>query len=467
MLKLYPDQQDTIDRLRQAMTRDRAVLLQSPTGSGKTAMAIWLIGSACGKGKRTLFTVPRRELMRQTSETFSRYGISHSHVAAGKPFNPYAKHHVGMVDTMARRIHKGTLPEKDLVIVDETHFGAGSLDAVINYYKDQGAWVIGLSATPWKLSGQGLGCWYDNMVQGKDIEWLIENKRLSDYRYFRGKTKPDFSGIKVTAGDYNKGQLAEYMEEQGVIIGDCVNDYRTKAMGRLHVVRCTSIKHSRMTEQSFRNAGIPAQHVDGNTCEADMRQIVRAYAKREILVLTFCDLLNFGFDLSQASGLDVCIESCSDLKPSKSLAGQMQYWGRALRYKEEPALIFDNVNNYLEHGLPCSKREWTLADRKQGKRQSERVPPTRQCMECFHIHTPAPKCPECGYEYPTKSREVDEVEGELEEVDKKMEIKQRKQEQGSAQSLEALIALGKSRGYKHPTAWAAKVMAGRLKGKSR
>lgn len=461
MIKLFPDQQEIVDKVRKEMTTSKSVLLQSPTGSGKTAMATYMIQSARGKQKRIVFTVPRKDLLEQTSDTFAEHGIEHGYIAAGKPYNPYAKVYLGMVDTMARRVDK--LPAADLLIADETHFGAGSLNSVIGAYKNMGAWTLGLSATPWKLSGQGLGCWYDTMVEGKSIDWLIKNKRLSDYRYFYGRTKPDLSQIAVTAGDYAKGQLADFMEHQGVIIGDCVNDYRNRAMGRLHIVRCASIKHSQMTAMSFRDAGIPAVHVDGETPVDERKRIFRAFARREIWVLTFCDLLNFGFDLSQASGMDVCIESSSDLRPTKSLAGQCQFWGRALRYKDYPAIMMDHVNNHMEHGLPCTDREWSLSDRKQNKKSTERATPTRQCGECFFVHPPAPVCPECGHVYEIKSREIDEVDGELEEADKDALRMQAKREQGMASSLDELIALAKKRGYKNPAFWASKILAGRMR----
>lgn len=461
MISLYPDQQEIVDKVRRQMRTSRAVLLQSPTGSGKTAMATHMIQSARNKDKRIIFTVPRKDLLEQTSESFQANGIQHGYIAAGKPYNPYSKVYIGMVDTMARRV--GSLPEAELLIVDETHFGAGSLEAVIGAYKSMGAWTLGLSATPWKLSGQGLGCWYDSMVEGKSIDWLIKNKRLSDYRYFYGRTKPDLSSIAVTAGDYAKGQLADFMEHQGVIIGDCVNDYRNRAMGRLHIVRCASIKHSQMTAASFRDAGIPAQHVDGETPMDERKRIFRAFARREIWVLTFCDLLNFGFDLSQASGMDVCIESCSDLRPTKSLAGQCQFWGRALRYKDYPAIMMDHVNNYMEHGLPCTDREWTLEDRKQNKKSTERATPTRQCEECFFVHPPAPACPDCGHVYEIKSREIDEVDGELEEANKEAMRQLAAKDTTEVYSLSELIAIGKARGYKKPAFWASKVLAGNMK----
>jgi len=464
MITLYPDQIEVIDNVRQAMTRHKSVLLQSPTGSGKTKMAIYMLESALSKDKRCLFTVPRRDLMNQTSDSFESDGVNHGYIAADRDFNPYSRVHIGMVDTMARRLDK--LPDKDIVFIDETHFGSNSLDAIINHYKAKGAWILGLSATPWKLSGEGLGKWYDTMIEGKSIKWLIDNKRLSDYRYFYGKTKPDLSKIDVTAGDYAKGQLADFMEHQGAIIGDCVNDYRNRCMGRLHIVRCASIKHSQMTAASFQSAGIPAIHVDGETPDDERKKIFKAFARREVLVLTFCDLLTFGFDLSQASGMDVCIESCSDMRPSKSLAGQMQYWGRALRYKDYPAIINDHVNNYVDHQLPCTERVWSLESRKQGKKSSdEKTLPTRQCPTCFFVHTPAPICPNCNHVYEIKGREIDEIDGELVEMDKNAIAavkKDARKEQGKATTLDDLIAIGKKRGYKSPSAWASRVIAGRM-----
>ena len=456
---LFPDQLEIVEAVRDKWKQGcKSLLLQSPTGSGKTAMATHIIRSAVAKGKRVGFTAPRRELLKQTSETFSSLGIMHGFIAAGYAHNPYSRVYLGMVDTMARRLDK--LPDLDLLIVDETHYGEGSLGAVIEEYRKRGAWILGLSATPWKLSGKGLGVWYADMVQGRSIRWLIENKRLSDYRFFRGKTKPDFSKIKVTAGDYAKGEIADFMEQQGVIIGDCVRDYQQRAMHRLHVVRCASVKHSQMTAESFNAAGIIARHVDGTTPDDEMRRIIRGYARREINVLTFCDLLNFGFDLSQASGMDVCIESGSDLKPSKSLAGQLQYWGRMLRMKEYPALIMDHVNNYIEHGLPCDEREWSLDDRSQWKKSSERAMPTRQCPNCFAVHAPAPVCPECGHVYTVKPRQVDTVDGEMEEITS-ADIPPR-QQQGMAGDLESLIKLGRNRGYASPEVWAAKIISARM-----
>lgn len=472
MLQLYPDQIELVQNVRAAMRTSKSVLMVSPTGSGKTAVATHMIQAAQNKNSRMIFTVPRKDLLEQTSESFKAQGIPHSFIAAGKPYNPFSQVYIGMVDSMARRINK--LPDVKLLIPDETHFGAGSLNSVINHYKSKGAYILGLSATPHKTSGKGLGCWYDTMVEGKSVAWLIENKRLSNYRYFYGRTKVDLSKIKITAGEYNKHDVADYMEHQGVIIGDAVKDYRGRCMGRIHIVRCASVKHSEMTAEAFRNAGIPAVHVDGETLMPERKRIFRALAMRELLVICFCDLLGMGFDLSMAAGMDVCVESASDLKPSKSLSSQMQFWGRALRYKPEPAVFNDHVNNYVDHGTPKDAREWTLADREKQPRESgERVSPIRQCMgghkdgpslgapmiPCYFVHSPAPRCPNCGAWYEIQSRIIEEMDGELIELDEGMGYK--KIEQGTAKSLDALVALGRQRGMKHPEAWASHVWTAR------
>ena len=462
--KLLTDQRECVDTVRDRMRNHKNILLQSCTGSGKTYMAMAMIEMAYHKSAgNIIFTVPRKALLDQTSDSFNGLGINHSYIASGKPFNKYSRVFIGMIPTMASRLDE--LPEAKILFIDETHYGDGYLNKIINHYKARGTYIIGLSATPWRSSGKGLGCYYDNMVTGKSMRWLIDNKRLSEYRYFAGKTAANFDQLRITAGEYNRKDASEYMEGNKAIIGDCVRDYKEKAYGKIHAVRCQSVKHSGMTAQAFMDNGVTARHVDGDTPKTELKQIIMAYARREIKVLTFCDLLTFGFDLSQyCNGMDVCIESGDDMKPNKSLAEWIQFIGRFLRMKDEPALIFDRVNNHIEHGMPCAEREWSLMDRVQGKRGGEDAQLTKTCKNCFAIYKPRSKCPECG-EKSTKERKIETIDGELEELDpravKAIEVKERKQEQGQARTLEELIAVGKSRGMKNPYGWASQVLKGR------
>jgi hypothetical protein len=290
------------------------------------------------------------------------------------------------------------------------------------------------------------------MVCGPSIRWLIDNKRLSEYRAF-APSRLDLSAIKIEAGDYNKGQLADKMESDRVLIGNGVEYYKKYAMGKLGVTFGVSIRHSNLLAEAYRAAGVPAMHIDGKTPDDERRRIARAFAKREILQLCNVDLLTFGYDLASASGIKgVTIECMNDDAPTKSLAKQMQKWGRMFRMKDEPALLFDRANNLLEHGLPCDERAWTLADRKTSGGGGERSVPVKSCDKCFYCHHPAPSCPSCGYVYPVEYREIKEVEGELSEIEIKARRKKRGMEEWQCRTLEDWVALGKERG--HDSKWA-------------
>ena len=252
-------------------------------------------------------------------------------------------------------------------------------------------------------------------------------------------------------------------DERGkVLVGNAAMHYRDHAFGKLNVSFCTSIKAAEMTAQMFNEKGIPSAAVSGKTDDAELKRIIRAFARREILNITNAQLLAFGFDLSQASGIDVTIESMSDLSPTKSLPWQMQKNGRVLRMKDDPALIFDHVSNAMEHGLPDTDREWSLDAKDKKKRgDTEKTEPTRQCPECFYVERPVPKCGNCGFEYPIIGREIETVEGELVEV---TDIAKRNKPQeigviARQSGLKGLLEYAKQEGYKNPSAWARRQLS--------
>ena len=459
-IQLFPDQSELIERVRGSMRRHKSTLLQASTGSGKTIMGSYMIQSAVAKGSRCIFMVPRRELLKQTAKTMDNYGIPYGYVAAGYPVNPFARVHLATSGTLSRRLDNA--PKSDILFVDECHFGGDEIDRVIAWYRAAGTWVIGLSATPLKTNGKPMGDWFDDMVCGPSVKWLIDNKRLSDYRLF-APHRPDLSAVKSSGGDYNKSQLDDLMTSDSVLIGNAVNHYKTHAIGKINIAFGTSVKHAEMIAQSYRDAGIPAAHVSGDMKDDEITRRVKALARREILSLSNCSLMAFGFDLSAAAGMDVTIECMSDLAPTKSLPWQMQKNGRVLRMKDEPAYIFDHAGNIDRHGLPDDDREWTLEGRDK-KKGGEKTDPTRQCSSCYFVHRPSPVCPHCGNVYPVVGRSVEEIEGELLEVDrdaKRLEAKIVRQEQGMAKSLAELIAQGKARGMKNPHAWASHVIRAR------
>lgn len=452
-ITLFPDQEQSINSVVQEMQAgNKSVLLQGATGTGKSYIASKIIERAICKGKRVIFSVPRRYLIRQMSQTFNRFGFSYSYIASGLSFNPAARAYIASTDTLKRRLDEIAPP--DLAIIDETHYGGKGLERVIDWLGDNASYIIGLSATPWRLNGVGLGNWYNSMVCGPSIRWLIENKRLAEYKAYAPDTV-DLSQIKKSGGDYAKNQLCERMEQDRVLVGNAVSHYKKHASGMRGVTFAVSIKHSQILAQSYRDAGIRAVHVDGDTPESERFKIFRSLAKREIDQVTSAELLTFGFDIASAANIDdVTIECITDCQPTKSLAKQMQKWGRALRFDDSPHYIFDHANNIQQHGLPCAERDWTLSDWKSKRRAgNERTMPVKLCDKCHFTHHPSPKCPNCGYVYPADPRKIEEIEGELKEIQIEREKRQRRMEVGMAKSIDELKEIREERGYSAAWVW--------------
>jgi len=458
-INLYPDQAELITKVKTSMRRTRRTLIHAETGYGKTQVGSFMIAGTRAKDATSIFMVPRRELLKQTAISFNKNDLPFSYISSGYDFNPFSKTYLATTGTLIRRLDKIPIPK--VLFIDEAHYAGKQNKEIADYFHDRGAWIIGLTATPQYPNGRGMGDCYNEMVSGNPMSWLIANKRLSDYKAY-APSKPDLSKIKTVDGDYAKGQLEELMEQDGVLIGDAVRHYREMAMGRLAIAYCTSIKHSQLTAEAFVRQGIPAAHVDGKTPDDEMKRILRAFARREILVLTCCDLLLFGFDLSAASGMDVTIEVMIDLRPTKSLTLQRQKTGRVLRYKDYPALIFDHAGNIAEHGLPDDEHEWSLegVDKGGGGGSSS----VKHCPKCHYAHSPRPVCPDCGHVYPVQSREIEEIEGELLEISRDALRKNQRMQQGMAESLEELVELGmreKGMDMWKATRWASHIITAR------
>ena len=168
---LRPYQTEMVSRTREKLRTNKAVLLQAPTGAGKTAIGANMVDSAVKKNNTCFFIVHRQELIEQTMEAFTKQEIPFGVVAAGYYPSPYQPVQICSIGTLKNRIDK--LPIRPKVILwDECHHvAAGGWAKVFHGYSE--AQHIGLSATPERLDGQGLGEWFDAMVVGPSIRWLI------------------------------------------------------------------------------------------------------------------------------------------------------------------------------------------------------------------------------------------------------------------------------------------------------
>lgn len=441
MIQLRPYQQAAIDSARAAYKAGhRAVLFQLPTGGGKTVTASTVVHGAAQKGNGTWWLTHRRELADQASQTFHGLGIPHGTVQAGYVSDPHALVQVASIQTIARRLHQ--LAEPDLLVFDECHhIGAASWEALFDAFPR--ARVLGLTATPWRLDGQGLGRWFSHMVSGPTVSELIEAGSLSPYRLFAPAT-PDLSDVATSAGDYQRGALAKAMDKPA-IVGDAIGHYRRLCPGQRAVVFAAGVENSQHIVAQFQAAGIPAEHVDGSMSNEARDGAVERFRRGETLVLSNSDLFGEGFDVP-------AIEAAILLRPTKSLSLYLQQVGRALRPCEgkREAIILDHAGNSLRHGLPDDEREWSLEDREKRARSAPSEVPVRQCSECFFVYRPAASCPQCGHVPAVAKREIEVVEGSLEEVTRKKEAdkRQRWMEERDCHTLEDWQRLAAARGYR-------------------
>jgi DNA repair protein RadD len=454
MLNLRPYQVDLIERVRRELRLGkRTVLLQSPTGSGKTAVTAHMIKTAIGKGYRVWFVNHRREIIKQSVLTLMEAAdLEVGIVAAGFPGNRHLPIQVCSVQTLARR--RQLLPDPNLIIWDECHHVAASSWGGIHAAYPH-AVHIGLTATPERLDGTGLSQWFQHIVTGPSVAKLIDEGWLSPYRLF-APGSPDLSAIHNVGGDYNKKELSEAMASSAVV-GDALEHYRKYAMGRRAVVFMWSIESSIAIVQRFNDAGIPAAHLDGDTDDVTRDAIIDDFRTGKIKILSNVEIISEGFDLPS-------IEAAFLLRPTRSLGLYLQQVGRVLRPSpgKGEALIFDHAGNCRMHGLPDDERQWSLDGRVKKKRDSDACP-VRQCPQCYAMMSAArAECKWCGFTFKTQSRGMTELEGELAEVDLEAQRRERKHEQSRAKSLDDLIRLGQLRGYKNPAKWAEHIWRARL-----
>jgi DNA repair protein RadD len=463
MIELYPEQNKLALSIGDAMRRHASVIAYGPTGFGKTVLASWIAERVAAKGNTAIFCVHRDNLIRQTVQTFREFNIDFGYIVAGVQPDRRKQVHVASIHTLARRLE--TVPAPSLLVIDEAHLAAAKTwERVVSHYRDQGSKILGLSGSPTRLDGKPLSNLFDVMVSGPSVRWLIDQGFLSEYVAYC-PSQIDLTGVKTSMGDFQKDELAEAMDKPS-ITGDAISHYRKLAYGTRAVCYCVSIKHSEHVCAQFNADGIPAAHICGETPRDKQRQIIRDFADGKYMVLCNVELITTGFDLSAQVGRDVPIETIIGLRPTSSLALHLQMLGRGLRRKPKPAVLLDHAGNCLRLGLPDDDREWSLEGKPKSKKKTDNdIQPIRQCTQCYAVHRPAPACPHCGFEYPKQSREVEEVSGELKQIDPSELAARRelKAQQAHARSLADLVALGRARGYAQPNVWASHVWLARVK----
>lgn len=432
----------------------RTIVFQASTGAGKTALAAYILAQAIAKGSHVHFWVHRRELVRQSLLAMDRAGVRCGVIRAGYPIND-APAQVVMIPSLPRRLNKIRKP--DLIVIDEIHHAASkTLSTLIEAFPN--AVILSLTATPWRLDGRGLRPWFEKMVLGPPMSWLIENGWLAPYRMFC-PSQLDLSDVHITAGDYNRGELSAAMGKT-TVVGDAVAHYKKYVPGKRGLVFAWSIEASKEIVARFNAAGIPAAHVDGETEDRTRDRAIDRFTSGELKILSNVDLFGEGVDVP-------ALDAVFDLTPTRSLTRYLQRCGRALRPSEgkAAAFLFDHSHNSSRHGLPDEDREWSLDGVKRKKKSLNPPSLVRCCPVCQEVSSLRVRVCPCG-QLLVQTRELEHDEhAELTEVDPGVLRRGHEMTAKEEREYQYLVKMGRRKRYPYPEKWATHVIQGRARKK--
>lgn len=445
-MDLRPNQAQAVQNLRIALAGGvLRVMLYSPTGSGKTEIALAIIKGAQAKGKRVAFLANRVHLVEQASRRFYRSGIDHGIIQADNSRDTHSPVLIASIQTVARR----GLPDVDVIVIDEAHAVAGSKDFREVVLRNSVRPIIGLSATPFsrglgrRFSELG-GAIFEQMVVAANIGELIADGYLVDADFY-APAEPDLTGVKTTKNafgetDYADADLGRAVDKSD-LVGDIVAHWHRLAAGTPTVVFATNIAHSKHIVEQFRAAGVTAEHLDCYTDDAERKTILARIESGETMIISNVGILAEGWDFPACRTLILA-------RPTRSLVRYVQMVGRVLRPASGKfrALVLDHSGTVRRLGFPTDDLPLELDDgkpRAEAKPTERTKPLPKPCPSCaFMKPAKVHACPKCGFA-PERQSDVEVGEGDLVPV-----AKSRKPAPGEKQAVYSqLLAIAMARRY--------------------
>jgi DNA repair protein RadD len=418
---LRPYQHDVIAEFdRQIATGKRRIIFVAPTGSGKTVFISEIIKREVATSKRILFVAHRNELLTQGRDKLRAFDIVAGIIKAGreKEARPQALVQVASVQTLHARCVRSTrmeLPPAEVVVIDEAHHvRAMTYQTIVDAYPN--ATIIGLTATPCRGDGRGLGNVFEAMVESPQIGELIKLGYLVPLKIF-APPPPNLRGVEVAStGDYVISQLSDRMDTDK-LVGDVVEHWLRHSQRRRTIVFAVDIKHSVHIVEELRKSEVRAEHLDGTTPQEERDAILGRLASGETEVVSNCMVLTEGFDLPDIG----CIVLA---RPTRSLGLFRQMVGRGLRPAEgkSDVVILDHSGGVHRHGRPDDPIVWTLdTDRRAANpthdaRLAEHREPFVECTACGHLRMRGMACDNCGWEPKPYGRGIDYIDQDLVEL---------------------------------------------------
>ena len=361
---LRPHQIEAKAKIFDAWSIYDSVMLQMPTGTGKTYLFTSLINDLLCNYKREhkeiniLVVAHRTELLDQISATLSRFGIAHGFIQGAREQHLWKRVQVGSIMSLLteKNYYNVCRQRFDYIIVDEAHHSlADTYVKLFNLFPE--AKKLGVTATPWRLNHESFLSLYQHLITSPQISWFINKGLLSDFDYVSIKPNSEVQRLVnnsevASTGDFSNIDLDNTFNNQR-IRAKVYEPYEKFAKGRQGIIYAINKRHAANLAELYSSHGVNAVAIDCDTPKEVRHDLISSFKEGRIKVLVNVDIFTEGFDCPSVSFIQLA-------RPTKSLALYIQQVGRGLRVVEgkEKTIIIDNVGLYNYFGLPDANRMW-------------------------------------------------------------------------------------------------------------
>ena len=399
MVELRSYQQDLLRQVQDALDAKTRVMMQLPTGGGKTIIAGALLSDWLTGGRKAVWLTHRKELAEQTCKM-----LADAHIPAMTDVNwtpgtdaPAMSH--GVVILMAQTVGRRTANRQiwnrynadDLMVIDEAHHAAA--EGWERAMKQWSGRILGMTATPWRLSKkEGFDHLFGALICGPQVTDLQSDNWLCGAQTLLPPPEQRIIGGEVgSTGDYTESDIERANQNHpDVMTAGVLAFWQKHAVNRSTIAYAVSVDHAHNLTAVFNDAGIPAAVILGDSNREERDKAIDGFRDGTIKVLVNVIVATEGFDLPDASCIAIA-------RPTMSLALYLQMVGRGLRPKDGNCLILDLAANSVTHGLPEEDREWSLKPRAE---EFSGEAPIVWCPECETVSPAASHhCRNCGYAF--------------------------------------------------------------------
>lgn len=361
---LRPHQIEAKAKIFDAWSKYDSVMLQMPTGTGKTYLFTSLINDIINTYKlahkdiKILIVAHRTELLDQISATLNKFGIAHGFIQGAREQYLWKRVQVGSIMSLLtdKNYYNVSRQKFDYIIVDEAHHSLA--DTYIRLFGlFPNAKKLGVTATPWRLNHESFLSLYQYLIVSPQISWFINNNLLSDFDYVSIKQDSEVQRLVdksevVSTGDFSNIDLDNTFNNQR-IRSKLYESYLQFANGRKGIIYAINKCHAAKIAELYSSHGVKAMAIDCDTPRDVRQEMITAFKNGEISVLVNVDIFTEGFDCPDVNFIQLA-------RPTKSLSLYLQQVGRGLRIVEgkEKTIILDNVGLYNYFGLPDADRKW-------------------------------------------------------------------------------------------------------------